>query len=135
MSGLTAIYLTEDDAQILREALTDFRLRNQGAGAQPTGVLGDSGETIFTPEVYVALLPEAGIPAMTGTTPGSASCTIYKTSVVGGVRVLVQTYFSQTVYNISETAIERSAERGDFKIVWRDKYGQWLTEGFPCAEL
>lgn len=73
---------------------------------------------------YVAKTPGGGIAAMSGTTPGSASCEIYK--VVSGS--LVDQSLSQTVYNLNNIAIPGNA----FITIHQDAYGNWWvpSQGF-----
>lgn len=119
--------LTPDEAKLLKEMIRELRNRNR---SEPSSEIT---ETYLTPEVYVAEVPPGGIPAMrfSASTPGSlvmdpASCTIYK--IVNGE--LVANEFKQNVYNVSTVPISKAAT--NYKIVWRDKYGSWITEGHGC---
>lgn len=56
--------------------------------------------------VAIAKAPSGGIPARSGTTPGSASCTFWE---IGTGPTLAATSVSETVYNISGTAVAANA--------------------------
>jgi len=134
-------FLTEDDAAVLRQIITDHRRRNRTKEVMRDGSIPNK---VLTPETYVAGIPDGGIPILRvydgDPIPGSAVCTIYRLRPVsetgtssgsstgtGVTERLEATYFNQTVYNVSTTLISV-----DYKIVWRDKYGDWFTEGCPC---
>lgn len=92
---------------------------------------------IQTPEVYIALTPAGGIPALTvlpgtGTggydQPGVAECNIYQARFIGGSpltpEIVPVPNVSRLVYNLSTTAIG-----GDVWILLvRDKYGSWIAD-------
>lgn len=135
----TWFYIEEDDAKIVNEVISDYRRRNRATASPLEAEREAEMDDMFTPEVYVAKIPEAGIPALTedggSPVPGTATCDIYKviSSMVG--TTLVGAEFDKPVYNVSAQSIETTSENGDYKIVWRDKYGHWVTEGCPCAFL
>lgn len=82
------------------------------------------------PEVYIARVPDAGIPALgegnTGTAsddaPGSADCDIYKINDDDDLERVAT--LEKTVYNLSTKKI---MER--WVPVFRDKFGKWLAQG------
>ena len=116
----------EDDANVVRRMINDYRRRNRSAQLEP-------GEALpaFPPEVHVAKTPSGGIPARSGRVPGTATCNIYKLIKrdVYPTISLEATHFNKLVNNISDIEIA-----GDiYKLVWRDKYGDWVTETGPCA--
>ncbi len=87
--NMKAIYLTEDDARVLRQIVHEFRERNQSLpSSEPTHPYGteeSSGtpsDDIFTPEVYVVEVPDDGIPGMSKVgdkyVPGKAECKVHR---------------------------------------------------------
>jgi hypothetical protein len=133
--------LTEESVRILQRVLDDVRRtpRNK-PGHTPEPELPQA------PDVYVALTPGTGIPAMrgdwdTGTgllpagtasghqgnTPGSADCNIYRTVYTGttpDVPNLTAMGFTRKILNLSFTAVPANS----WVIVQRDKYGDWYTK-------
>lgn len=91
------------------------------------------GDDSMAPEVYIALVPAAGIPGLDSATsgsgsdnpptegdrPGSASCNIYKI-IDGQLRPIPG--LTRTVYNLSESTID-----SDWITVQREKFGTWLA--------
>ena len=83
------------------------------------------------PDVYIALVPEEGIPAATdnagtgvpsfiaGDKPGSLDCDIYR--IINGELKLAGP--TQTVYNLTSSDIEEG-----WIAVQRDKFGNWLAD-------
>jgi hypothetical protein len=125
---------SDDDRKILRRMLEEFKQQRVDS---PVRALGERSFVEATdhqaPEVYVAVpQDENGIPALdvagtgSGTwagadsddEPGSGLCDIFQ--IVDDV--LVPTGFSETVYNLSGSAIVR-----DWILVVRDKYGKWFA--------
>lgn len=138
---MKAFYVNEEDAAILKEVVQDYRRRHPfPARASLTPFIGempgDYGDDIFTPEVYVALIPEDGIPALIkdgdNYIPGYADCTIYKmwpveaSTGTGTETGLIATYFDHRVNNLSTLVITRSGDQ-IFCLVHRDKYGDWFV--------
>jgi len=129
-------YFNEDEAKIIADMVSSYLKRNQGEHI--IGPPMDLSDGMFPPEVYVAQLPVGGIPALETVSgspiPGSATCDIYKlwpyagTGTGSGEEELIAAAFDQTVYNISSSVVT-----GDYKIVWRDKFGHWITENCPCS--
>lgn len=133
-------FIKEDDIPILQQMIAEYRRHNREGDIQPHILIEEEpADDIFTPEVYVAKTPVGGIPALeveiypaTGSihyVPGKARCDIYKlwprTSLTE--QELIATIYDQLVYNVSQHRIDSL-----FKIVWRDKYGDWVTDCGPC---
>jgi hypothetical protein len=130
--------LTEADVKLLKEMANAYRTdylhtRNRGAEKEEQG---------FTPEVYVARTPVAGIPGLdlgvwttgsgTGTvasddTPGSAQCFVYRLLPNGGV--LHPLHVKRLVYNLSTDSVIG----GIWVPVIRDKFGSWFVAGAGAA--
>src|SRR5262245_52962606 len=94
------------------------------------------GESYQTPDVYIALPPEDGIPPLTrsgtasgpgaGDQPGVADCDIYSIAPDGALQVVG---ISQQVVNLTTETIEQ-----EFIPIHRNKFGQyWLTGGSSVA--
>lgn len=131
--------LSDADVQKLKKLFTDY-YGESGSTKQRQYVPSD--DEYLTPEVYVALTPSGGIPALAegsdvgtafgaGDTPGSASCQIYQRLPDGTLQVI--TGLTRTVYNLSESAVDGTS----WVLVVRDKYGNWYTlpaapESVPC---
>lgn len=124
--------LTNDDFALLREMLRAFRDGRLG------GSRGDRSHLdidYMAPEVYIAKVPDAGIPGLTpasetGTAtdqdhPGYAECDIYRILEVNGSPSLVEVGgFNKRVYNLSEDTIDADVR---WITVLRSKFGQWLA--------
>lgn len=67
---------------------------------------GNAGGLPEQRRVAIAKAPSGGIPARSGTTPGSATCTFWE---IGTGPTLAATSVSETVYNISGTAVAANA--------------------------
>lgn len=119
--------LSKSDRDILQQVVRWWRKRVENAG-RGGGADQRDHEEFPAPEVYAAktVLP---IPARDGTTPGTEMADIYAISLTNGnaeLPTLVPvTPLNQRVYNLSSQEIP--AER--YPIVWRDKFGRWLTMG------
>lgn len=147
--------LSAADLALFRELVGWWRQRKTTGGRWETDQGLDHQEHP-TPDVYIARVPDDGIPGLnlnvTGTAsgsslddqPGSAECDIYKIiqqsggldgTGTGGVVPLLQavTGVSRTVYNLSRCAIEAASD-GLYIAVTRDKYGSWVALSPPaCA--
>lgn len=85
-------------------------------------------------DVYVALVPIAGIPAMTlgstGTStddvPGSATCEIWRILLVAGTPHMIPTGFSAKVYNFSTTDVPGGYHDSGWVPIAKDKFGFWI---------
>lgn len=138
----TAFVLTERDAQVLREMLSDFKRRNLNSGGrQEPEFVSDLHQA---PETYVAevttAIPGLTVAAGTGATiiPGASTCALYRLLRAGSVNGrLVPLHVSVAVHNLSEDPIAVDS----LILVERDKFGTWWAvpvvslpaEG--CAEL
>jgi hypothetical protein len=102
------------------------------------------------PDVYLARTPPEGLPApsygytgtgtaypgtWTGTgtldTPGVADCDIYRAVKPGLTWTIEPAYHSQEVLNIGPESVAGNT----WIVVWRDRYGAWLTAGAPAVGL
>lgn len=132
--------LNEEDRRLLREVIERER------GRKTTNRISLPPEPLpGTPEVYIALTPFAGIPALNpeallgtgatvlgtgtgsatgGNTPGSAICQVYQVVVTQNVPDLhIVPGLSHRVHNLSLTAIPGR----HWVIATRDKYGTWFA--------
>lgn len=123
-----AIYLTESDAEILREIVQDYRTRPRNSRSR-----GEQFTVSGSPEVYTAKLPTAGIPARVGTIPGQATCDIYYTDVTtpNTPTLTVATSVTRLVFNIYPVAVYGTGTI--YTRIQRDKFGRWLVEKPPYA--
>lgn len=151
---MKTFYLSEDDAVILKAVIQEYRRRDRTleessltTSRHPYAIeemQGYPSDDIFTPEVYVAEIPEDGIPALTmdgaSYIPGSAECIVYKLwpRVAEADNEIVKTRleFSHLVYNISDNQVVR-ASTSKFRLIHRDKYGNWIIDsaGTSLVEL
>lgn len=124
-----AFFLTDADRALLRE-MVDEHLRTRSnipsrPGADQTW---SEAQDYMTPETYIALPPEAGIPAVTegvgddDDETGSAECDIYKINESGGDFLLVDAGFNKTVHNLTLAPIQQ-----DLVLVHRTKFGRWVA--------
>lgn len=141
-----AVTISSADAKILKR-IARLVAAPKGPG-DPSRV--DPADMYLTPEVYIAELPEGGIPALTVSgglyIPGTASCRICRIQLDQTTSQLVikQEYFNQTVFNISlchigsdlhgtdtgtgTGSVIGAYSTGRFRVVQRDKFGRWLIE-------
>ena len=131
--------LSETDRAQLAHALAVIKKIEQNTVNRPGDPSLDEQDNLFAPEVYAALTPNAGIPAIgrevgTGTfdpTSGIAIsgtlCPIFTVQVTGSGTLLlpVKGVTTVPVFNLSGSAIGG----GQFVLIHRDKYGTWLTDG------
>ncbi len=110
--------LTAEERDALAWLVADYRRR---FGLGPHGRKGEEPpEDPTAPEVYVAFTPSGGIPARSGTTPGSVLCDVHK--VYGGV--LTDAGFERLVFNLNADAVDGSA----YVKISRDKFGVWWAD-------
>lgn len=138
-----AHYISESDAQILRQMAADYRRRvgnTTGRGRRD----GIEDEESNAPEVYIARIPDGGITALdenvtgTGTGPplddvaSSAECSIYRLLDDGTGTGLFEPVdgLSKRVYNLSPNGIEGN----QWLPVIRDKFGVWVPTGQTILE-
>ncbi len=120
--------LSEADKALLERLAQESKnrpIRGSGGG-DPEPVVGTA------PEVYIAITPVDGIPAIDAFVPGSAECDVYRIllnevgtadppetepglELVDGV--------TRTVYNLTESAIIGES----WVLVVRDKFGSWIA--------
>lgn len=114
----TLYMLTQDDVTKLKNLLRTVEERglNVGRATRPE-------DDPTAPDTYVALIPSGGIPARSGTTPGSATCDTYKVINRDTAPELVATGFTKLVINLSTATIEE----GEYVEINKDKYGTWLV--------
>ena len=112
---MTQFILTESGKQSVDQAVRGHRTQRRNQYSRGVGHRRDPA-----PEVYVALAPVGGIQGRSGTTPGSASCAIYR--ITSGTLAAIGN-LSKTVYNMSEMAIAAGA----YVVVSRTKGGAWVT--------
>lgn len=109
-----------NDRRLIREAVREIMNEPRNARSRPGTDTSFADQDYLAPEVYVAKPQSAGgIPALSGDTPGSALCDIYR--VYDGDLAAVSG-FAVKVYNLSPAVITQ-----DYFTVKRDKYGTWFA--------
>ena len=119
-----AHFLSERDKRILQEIIDEVRKNRVNTENRPKTphTLGT------TPEVYVALVPEGGIGALTDRAgidmdePNYAECNVYQINEDDGELIQVPE-LSRRVYNLSTAAIEADT----WILAVRDKFGFWFA--------
>lgn len=113
--------LSDDDVSILSQVIDWWRTHREGGPPKDTAPIPTTA-----PEVYIAKVPTAGIPAMSGVVPGSAECDIYRIADSGTATPSLEAVdlYTKTVYNTLSTA----ASAG-YVPISRDKFGHWLISG------
>jgi hypothetical protein len=123
---------SKEELELLREMAAAYKRRREFASRFV------DEQDLPSPEVYVALTPTAGIPAISapGTAtatdfpsllePGYAECAIYRVAedaVDGQLQVYLEPIYNLTkrVYNVSTNAIEGSK----YVLATKDKCGIW----------
>lgn len=117
-------YLSPEEAADFLAMRQEFRTRRGNPQLRPA----ENPSTGPAPEVYVAKAPTGGIPPITGTTPGSAECDIYR--LVDSGLEAVGAGVSRTVYNLSTFRFN------SWVTLTRDKYGKWFAQQSatgPCT--
>lgn len=116
---------SDSDMQILKEIVLEHRRR--------TNPSTDADQPYYTdqaPEVYVAKLPDDGIPARVGLEPGYAECDIYKQRVVSfgsdQTELILLTEPNGDPYKQFIRNLETTVLTGEYITVKRDKYGFWM---------
>lgn len=129
--------LSEEDAVTLKRLLNEYRRRDMRLEQTIRDDHELSTDDFLPPEVYVARLPSIGIEPLIRAidpdgvihyVPGHTRCDIYRFKPRLGDYELLPAEFDVNVYNVSTAWVD-----GLFKIVWRDKFGFWVTE-CPCLE-
>lgn len=128
--------LLEDDVRLIGQLLDWWRNQRGNKFRR----LGDE-EQGGSPEVYIARIPNAGIPAMnegiagTGSTAiqdntaSYTSCDIYKVDESGTVKIIRG--LNRRVYNLGKNA----AAGNQWAIVLRDAFGHWYLAGGAITEI
>jgi hypothetical protein len=80
------------------------RLRDTVRGSGE--IIGQDDQLPEQRRVAIARAPSSGIPARSGTTPGTASCTFLE---IATGPTLATTTISETVYNVSGLAVEANS--------------------------
>jgi hypothetical protein len=126
--------LTNADIATLDEVVREHHRRRQNSQIRSE----QDKPILSSPEVYIAKLPTAGIPARTGTTLGKAVCDIYRTEFGSVTYELAEVLypngsnFQQIVYNLSTEVIS-----GEYTVVVKEKYGRYIagTGGGSIVQL
>lgn len=135
MSDKTAFVLDEHGVARFNELIEDYLRRRQNAQMQ-----AQQDFYYKTQDVFIALVPDAGIPGRSDHTPGSAVCSIYYIDTTLKLYAAVQ----QTVYNLNSfpiiSAHQTSTGTGTmgrplFIPIVKDKYGIWLAMQYPAPFL
>jgi len=110
-----AYVLNESDLSVLKQ-MVDWWRRTTRPSTKT-----DSSSDIQSPDTYVALLPDGGIPGTSGSDVGSALCDIYRIEKSGSDGTLKTLNIERRVFNLSESTIT-----GSYAPVTRTKSGAWL---------
>lgn len=126
--------ISDEDWMVLKKLVEQNRNTLQNPANRPSSI-GQylAGDDSMAPEVYIALPPSGGIPALDSITagtssdnppaegdrPGHAVCTIYQ--IVNG-ELKLMSGLTKTVYNLSESEIAQ-----DWILIQRDKGGRWVA--------
>lgn len=116
-----------------RKMLVDLIQQVMDRRVNPYNLPEHAEADIQAPEVYAALTPSAGIPALTGSIgtgtgsgygdmPGSATCWLFRVDNVTGD--MTPLHYSRVIYNLYATAIPGS----NWVTVKRDKWGTWWVD-------
>ena len=123
-------FLSDRDKAILQQLITWWKNVRVNTPKD-----GKSVHKFQSPDIYVALPPSGGIPALTltgsspatGDTPGSATCDIYRLDSSDNLEAI--TGLDKTVFNFSSAKVQQW-----WIIVERSKQGKWVvinhTAGF-----
>lgn len=133
--------LTDADITVLKALIKAQKdgIANKGPSVPGQGDFGDDQNT---PEVYIALPPEGGIPALVmngssptdGATPGYAECVIYRIvhNLPDDPTLEELGIPDQVVYNLSTSII---GDDTAWVVIKRDKLGTWLIESTAPADI
>jgi len=113
--------LSDSDVAVLKGVLADVNdLRENTPSRPPQERAYAEAEDHQAPETYIAYpQTSAGIPALSGTTPGKATCDIWK--IVDDD--LIDGGFFKDVYNLSDETITQR-----YISITRTKFGYWIVE-------
>ena len=107
-----AFLVSAEDIMVLRQVVDWFR-KSHGEIPQP-----DPASAFQSPDVYIAKVPDTGIDALSGTTPGNEECDLYR--IQDGE--LSSIGITRKIYNLSTDRIEAS-----YAPVMRTKSGAWIA--------
>lgn len=107
-----AFLVSSEDILVLRQVVDWFR-KSHGEIPQP-----DPASAFQSPDVYIAKVPDTGIDALSGTTPGSEECDLYR--IQDGE--LSSIGITRKIYNLTTDRIETS-----YVPVMRTKSGAWIA--------
>ena len=117
----TSYTLTEAELGLLQKLLDDSRRRTVNSQSRY-----QQGQQIrFSPDVYVALVPDSGIPGLLATYPGKATCDIYYLTDLSSDERLVPYETTKVVFNLSHNPVPGCS----WILVIRDKAGRWWASG------
>jgi hypothetical protein len=127
----TGHLINDELLRLIRQMIQSEQRRSGNTGQRPGGDLQEGWQAS---DVYVALTPAGGIPALaegpdTGTglgegdKPGGADCRIHRLLLSGTDRRLYDSGFTRTVYNLSQDDVPGSI----WVAIVKDKYGDWLV--------
>lgn len=115
--------LSGDSLKKVARMLEAERKRLRNVPLRPGHVTTDADH--FAPEVYIALAPTGGIPAMVGDVPGVAECDVYRiVQPDGDDPYMIPTEGTRRVYNLSDSAVSSDT----YVLAQRDKYGSWCVK-------
>lgn len=120
-------FITEADHSLIQGVIRAVRSRRLNTPQHSAQV-----PVSQSPELYVAKVPNGGIPARVGTRPGRATCEVYRLSEASDPLdlFLEDAQFTLTVYNITSCV----ATKDDYLPIWRDKFGKWICIPGGCQE-
>ena len=95
-----------------KEALRQIRQLVANEARRAVRTVRPTRDTGVAPQaIYLAKSPAGGIPAMSGSTPGSATCDVYRINDDGDVEVVTDSQDETvqiTAYNLSTSAVAAS---------------------------
>jgi hypothetical protein len=133
-----AFFLKDSDRKVLMSLIDEAKRRPRNTTGRPRDSRIDD-EEMPAPEVYVALTPPDGIPALQGDSgsqtgtgtgtgqpgpgdiPGHADCAIYRKLDLDGDPVLEPMGITRDVYNVATVAVSGNT----WVLIERDKLGTW----------
>jgi hypothetical protein len=124
---------TEVEIEILQQIAGDWKNRRGGMNRKPEKLPGLSSEGLGqVNDVYIARIPEDGIPALiqdnaatgSGSTitddmPGYAQCDLFK---IGKDATMIDLGLTRRVWNVSTASIAEG-----WAIIQRTKFGNWIA--------
>lgn len=132
--------LSEEEIKILKLWVENQKNQRQDLGGRRNTKLWNDGDDQNTPDLYIALPPSGGIPALSilgsvpaeGDIPGYADCSIYKiTHTYPDEPEMVQMDVpDKRVYNLTTSIIPGGTT---WITVHRSKSGQWIVPGSSAS--